>query len=103
MFPAAALVALCYRFPIPFSRYEGGPAAVARSAFAVVFFLFVGVGPYGGPLFGFAELAALGAVAGAAAHLLGGRNTARRRWLTLALVLAVDLAVAVIMAIGWEK
>jgi hypothetical protein len=54
-FPLAALVALVFRFPIPFGSYMSGPDAVVPALFAAGFYLFLG---------GFAVQAALGAVAG---------------------------------------
>jgi len=89
-FPAAAVVALFYRFPIPFAGYRGGPMAVLPSLFAVVFYGFAG---------GFALLALIGAAAGIAANLLAWREPRRQRRLIIAFALAGDLAVAAILAV----
>lgn len=89
-FPVAALVALCYRFPIPFSGYESGPMAVPRSLFAVVFYGLIG---------GFVVLVALGAAAGTAAHLLAGPDARRERQLTLTLALAGDFVAMMTLAV----
>jgi hypothetical protein len=90
-FPLAALVALCYRFPIPFSGYESGPRAVPRSLIAVVLYgLFAG---------GFIVLAVLGAAAGTAAKLLVGPDARRERWLTVTFALAGDLVAVMILAV----
>lgn len=55
-FPLAALVALLYRFPIPFGGYASGPSAVLISLGAVVF--------YGVAMGGFVVLGLLGFTAG---------------------------------------
>jgi hypothetical protein len=89
-FPAAAVVALCYRFPIPFHGYRGGPAAVLPSLFAVAFYGLAG---------GFALLALIGAAAGIAANLLAQREPRRERRLIIAFALAGDLAVAATLAV----
>lgn len=59
IFPAAALVALVYRFPVPFRGYVGGPEAMAPAVVAVVFYGFIG---------GFFVVLAIGVVAGAIAY-----------------------------------
>jgi len=90
VFPLAALAALCYRFPIPFSGYESGPMAVPRTLIAVVFY-----GLFGG----FVVLAALGAAAGAAANLLARQDARLERRLVLAFALAGDLVAVLILAV----
>jgi hypothetical protein len=89
-FPLAALVALCYRFPIPFSGYDSGLMAVPRSLFAVGFYELFG---------GFLVLAAFGAAAGIAANLLASPDAKRERWLTVTFALAGDLVAVVILAV----
>ncbi len=86
----AAIVALCFRFPIPFSGYESGPSAVLRSLFAVAFY---------GMLGGFVVLAALGAAAGAVASWLAGHDDRRRRQLTFIFALAADFVSVMILAV----
>lgn len=55
-FPIAALLALLFRFPVPFVGYMSGPSAVVPSMFTLLF--------YGLPLGGFVWLGLLGAIAG---------------------------------------
>lgn len=74
-FPLAALCALLYRFPIPFSGYRSGLIAVPGALIAVMFY---------GMLGGFLALLATGALGGAAAHTLGQPDGQRIRRLTLA-------------------
>jgi hypothetical protein len=89
-FPSAALVALCYRFPIPFSGYESGLTAVPRTLLAVAFYEVFG---------GFVVLAALGTAAGIAANLLARRDARRERWLTLTFALAGGLVAVMVLAV----
>jgi hypothetical protein len=89
-FPAAAFVALCYRFPIPFSGYESGLLAVPRALLAIGFYELYG---------GFVVLTAIGAAAGIAAHLLASRDAGREYWLTLTFALAGDLVAVMILAV----
>jgi hypothetical protein len=89
-FPLAALVALCYRFPIPFSGYESGPAAVLSALFGVVFY---------GTMGGFVVLAGLGAASGGIAHWLAGQNKARLRWLVPAAGLTCAFVAIMILAV----
>jgi hypothetical protein len=93
--PLAALVALCYRFPIPFNGYEGGLKAVPRSLFAVMWFGLTGVGF---PFSGFVVLAGIGGAAGAAAHLLTRRHDRWEFWLILTFALAGDFVIVMILA-----
>jgi hypothetical protein len=95
VFPLAALVALCYRFPVPFDGYEGGLKAVPLSLFAVMFFGLTGVGI---PFSGFVVLAGIGGAAGAAAHLLTRRDDRWEIWLTLTFALAGDFVAVMILA-----
>jgi hypothetical protein len=75
-FPATALFALLYRFPIPFSGYEHGIQAVPRALSASVFYGMIG---------GYWLLFVLGAVAGAiGAFRASGRGQAWRRTSVLA-------------------
>jgi len=90
LFPFAALVALCYQFPIPFSGYEGGLMAVPRSLFAVLFYEVFG---------GFVVLTTLGVAAGIAANVLAGPDARRQRWLTLTFALVGDFLAAMILAV----
>jgi len=84
-FLVAPLLALVYRFPIPFSGMESGPSAMARSLFAVAFY---------GVMGGFVILGVLGAVAGAIASKMAGADR-RRAWRLAALFgLAADFAAA---------
>lgn len=89
-FPLAALCALVYRFPIPFSEYESGLAAMPRALLAVVFY---------GILGGFPLLLALGAIGGAAAYKLAGPVSQPVRRLTLAISAAIALVAVILLAI----
>lgn len=89
-FPIAALVALCFRFPIPFSGYESGPLAVPRSLFAVLFY-----GVWGG----FVVLAVLGALGGVLARRLAGGDVGKTRRFTLGFALLVDLVAVLIFSV----
>ena len=90
VFPVAALVALCYRFPIPFVGYESGPVAMVRSPIAVVFY---------GLLGGFVVIAACGAVSGAVAHQLSIPDVAKARRITVGLAIACDFILVMILAV----
>jgi hypothetical protein len=91
VFPVAALVALCFRFPIPFAGYESGPSAMLRSLLAVLF--------YGVVVGGFPVIAALGAASGAVAHRLAGPDVRKRRWLTVGLTLGADFVAVMALAV----
>jgi hypothetical protein len=84
-FLVAPLLALVYKFPIPFSGMESGPAAAIRSLFAVAFY-----GTFGG----FVVLGVLGAVGGVIASKLAGADRGRARKLAVAFGLGADLAAA---------
>ncbi len=88
-FPAAAAIALVYRFPIPFRGYESGLAA-AGSALGAVFFY--------GILGGFVLLGAAGGIAGVFAHSRVGPQKPPVQTLTIAIVLAVDVGGALLLA-----
>lgn len=91
-FPAAALVALVYGFPVPFdeTRQAGrGIQGVIPAMFAVVFY---------GALGGFVVLGVLGAVAGAVAQARAGNDRARAARLTNVLALTAALACAILLA-----
>jgi hypothetical protein len=84
-FLVAPLLALVYRFPIPFSGMESGPSAAVRSLFAVAFY---------GVLGGFVVLGVFGAAAGVVASRVAGADP-RRAWkLALAFGLAADFVAA---------
>lgn len=93
-FPAAALVALVYRFPIPLAAYASGPEAVLPSMLAVIF--------YGIIIGGFVVLPCLGAVAGLVAYRLAKPNSKMILCWTIALAFAVDLLAAMTLA-TWDK
>ena len=84
-FLVAPLLALVYKFPIPFSGMESGPIAVVRSLFAVAFY---------GVLGGFVVLGLVGAAAGALASRVAGTERHRASKLALAFGLATDFAAA---------
>ncbi len=60
-FPCAALLALVWQFPVPFSGFEHGSAAVPHAMYAVFFYGIMG---------GFPLLGVLGGIGGAMAHSL---------------------------------
>jgi hypothetical protein len=84
-FLVAPLLALVYKFPIPFSGMESGPVAAVRSLFAVAFY-----GVFGG----FVVLGVLGAAAGGIASKVAGADPGRAWNLAVAFGLGVDLAAA---------
>ena len=90
-FPVAALVALVFRFPIPFSGYGSGPEAVLPSLVAVLF--------YGALFGGFLLLAVLGAVGGLIACFIGKHDGKRTFRLTWAFALLVDLLAMLTLAV----
>lgn len=93
-FPAAALTALSFRFPIPFRGYASGFEAVWPALLAVVF--------YGLVIGGFVVLPCLGAAVGYfAARFAGPDRSTVFRW-TIALALLVDLVAAMTLAL-WDK
>lgn len=92
-FPVAALVALVFRFPIPFSGYESGFQAVIPSLFAVCFY---------GLLGGFVVLPCLGAMAGFLAHRSGSSDNKVILYRTLGFALVADLLAAMTLAV-WDK
>ncbi len=83
---AAALVAIVYRFPIPFGDYATGAGDALNAAAASVFYLVIG----GGVL-----LAALGAVAGG----LITRSTGTSLLRALALSVAAGFGLALLGAL----
>jgi hypothetical protein len=86
-FPAAALVAMVYGFPVPFGGKERDPD---RVLLAVVFY---------GILGGFVVLAGAGAVAGSWAHATSGANRGRAQKLTLIFSGLAALAAAIALAV----
>jgi hypothetical protein len=89
-FPLAAIFALVYRFPIPFSGYESGLSAVPRALGAVLFY---------GALGGFIALFAGGALAGLAAYAIARPDEPRVRRLTLTFAALVALLGVATLAI----
>ena len=72
--PLAALCALVYRFPVPFSAYESGVAAMPRAFGAAIFY---------GLLGGFVVLAIAGYLSGRLAMRLGAGDAQKAARLTL--------------------
>lgn len=89
-FPLAAICVLIYRFPVPFSGYESGLAAIPAALLAVVFY---------GLLGGFPALLVAGALGGATAYGLGRPNAHRVHWLTVTLAGLVATIGVVILAV----
>jgi hypothetical protein len=96
--PIAALCALVYRFPIPFSGYESGPQAAVHCVMAVVM--------YGVFLGGFIVLAALGAVLGWLAAYLAdeGQNEGTHKTIGAAGIIAGLTADAIVVGLmaNWD-
>jgi len=67
-FPSAALLALVYRFPVPFAGYESGVAAVPHAMLAAAFY---------GVLGGFWLLGLAGSAAGMVIQRSAGRSGRR--------------------------
>jgi len=93
-FPAAALTALGFRFPIPFGGYASGVEAVGPALLAVVF--------YGLVTGGFVVLPCLGAAVGYFAARFAGPDGSTVFRLTIASALMVDLAATMTLAL-WDK
>jgi hypothetical protein len=93
-FLVAPLLALVYKFPIPFSGMERGPSAAVHSLFAVAFY---------GVLGGFVVLGVLGAAAGAVASKVAGADRHRAWKLALVFGLAAESHRRKILAKNAEK
>lgn len=89
-FPVAALVALVFRFPIPFTGYCSGLEAVLPSLVAVLIYGCIG---------GFPLLAVLGGVGGLAAFLIGRPDGKKTFRLTLAFAVLVDFLATLTLAV----
>jgi hypothetical protein len=87
-FIMAPLLALIYKFPIPFSGMESGPSAMVSSLFAVAFY---------GVMGGFVVLGVLGAIAGVAARKVAGENRDRAWKLAVVFGLAADFVAACVL------
>jgi len=90
-FPAAALLAVAYRFPVPVGGYQSGVDAVPLVLAAVMF--------YGVTFGGFVLLAVLGAAAGAIAHRIRRAGDRPVMGLTLWLSLGVAGAASLTLAL----
>lgn len=89
-FPVAAVVALLFRFPVPFSGYQSGFEAMLISPLAVaVYGIFTG---------GFVVLALIGALLGWMLNRLGESDSGT----ILNAALAVDTAVILLLSV-WDK
>jgi hypothetical protein len=86
-FPSAALLALVYRFPVPFAGYESGLAAVPHALLAVALY---------GVLGGFAALGIAGSVAG----VLIQQSAARSGRRPFPLMCGVAAAIAFVAALS---
>jgi hypothetical protein len=90
VFPAAMLLALVYRFPVPFVGYESGVAAVPHAVVATAFY-----GAFGGfPLLGLA-----GAAAGVLIHRSAARSGTRPLPRTCAVAAAIAFAAALTLSV----
>ena len=92
-FPLAALVALVFRFPIPFGSYMSGIAAVVPALFAVAFYGIIG---------GFMVQALLGGLTGglAASAAIADRRRAWRLCATSATLAALP-GVLILSILDW--
>jgi hypothetical protein len=88
-FPVAALVALFFRFPVPFDGYRSGISAVVPAIGAVLFYGIVG---------GFVVLAVLGAIAGAGAHSISSEYKKPVTPILVGFALIADLSVTLVLA-----
>jgi uncharacterized membrane protein YfcA len=88
-FPVAAVVALVFRFPIPFAGYQSGVEAMVSSPIAVLL--------YGVATGGFVVLGVIGAVAGV---LIGASDRSKQSILIAALTIDT---VAIGLLSVWDK
>lgn len=91
-FPLASLLALFYRFPMPFFGYASGINAAIWAPSAVLFY---------GTLGGFAVLAVLGAFAGLIGSKLPIKNLTVNKTI-IVLAILIDLVFGVLLA-TWDK
>ena len=89
-FPLAAIVALVFRFPIPFASYMSGPRAVVPALFGAAFYGVIG---------GFVVQALLGGIAGVMASRSGAPD--RRRAVLTYSVLAALPGVLILSVLDW--
>ena len=89
-FPLAAVCALIFRFPVPFSGYESGVSAVPRALGAVALYGVVG---------GFVVLAFVGAISGVLANMLSASKPENAPRLTLILAAAGSAMAVILMAV----
>lgn len=89
-FPVAAILALVYRFPVPFAGYMSGVSAIGYAMGGVVFYGLIG---------GFPLLAILGGLTGSIVSNAAARESKLPwKWIMLLCVL-IDLAVLFVLAI----
>ena len=89
-FPLAAIVALIFRFPIPFGSYLSGVQAVVPALFAAAFYGMIG---------GFIVQAILGGIAGVMASRTGAPD--RRRAVLIYAGLAALPGVLILSVLDW--
>ncbi len=88
-FPVTALLALFFRFPVPFAGIDGGPSQVIPAMFALLF--------YGVLMGGFFLVGFCGGLAGAVAWLLAS-TSGHRRGLQRCLSIAVTFVLLFVLA-----
>lgn len=94
VFPVAALVALVFRFPIPFAGYKSGFDAMTMTPMAVLLYGLVG---------GFCLLAALGAIAGLIVHSGSKAGSERCNHGEIVIYAAmIDIAAVMLLSV-WDK
>ena len=89
-FPSAALLALAYRFPVPFAGYESGLAAVPHALLAAAFY---------GVLGGFWALGLAGSVAGVVIQQSAQRSGRQPLPMTCGVAAAIAFAATLSMSL----
>jgi hypothetical protein len=89
-FPSAALLALAYRFPVPFAGYESGLAAVPHAILAVALY---------GMLGGFALLGFAGSAAGVVIQQSADRSGRRPLPTTFGVAAAIAFAATLTLSV----
>jgi hypothetical protein len=89
-FPSAALLALAYRFPVPFAGYESGMASVPHALLAAAFY---------GVLGGFWALGLAGAAAGVLIQQSAARTGRRPLPMTFGVAAAIAFAATLSLSV----
>jgi hypothetical protein len=89
-FPLAAVIALVFRFPVPFAGYQSGPKAMIAAIFAVLFY---------GLLGGVLVQAFLGGLSGGIAYKLAAHDAGKAHRFSIACGLASALPGLLLLAV----